>query len=106
MKYGIWSDDVDSLLNGLDSQTAWSSFTNGITGATATGAPTGELFENSYNIKYSGTDIDYTSSPNLSASIDDYNLYVPHTSTYFRLQWILVGFSFWESLYLWCGCWW
>ena len=79
--FGVWSDiDRDTLVNGLLNTTAWSNFTNGIAGATATGSPTAELLMSSYNTK-NGTELAYTDYPRLDSSTTNYDLYVPHTST-------------------------
>ena len=77
--YSVWSDtDRDRLINGLKNTTAWSNFTNGIVGATATGSPTAELLMSSYNTK-NGTELVYTDYPTLDSSTEDYDLYVTHT---------------------------
>ena len=77
--YSVWIDtDRDTLVNGLKNEAAWSTFTNGIVGATATGSPTSELLMSSYNIK-NGTELVYTDYPKLDSGVEDYNLYVPHT---------------------------
>ena len=68
----------NEYLSGLKNTTAWSNFTNGIVGATATGSPTAELLMNSYNTK-NGTSLVYTDYPTLDDSSVDFDLYVPHT---------------------------
>ena len=75
--YSVWSDtDVDTLLNGLKNELAWSSFTNGINGATAIGSPTRELLESSYETK-SETEIFGWGETKLDNTIEDYDLYFP-----------------------------
>ena len=76
LSYNVYSEtDRDILLNGLKNEAAWSNFTNGIVGATATGSPTAELLMSSYNAK-NGIELEYTSRPKLSG-----DLYIPRTGT-------------------------
>ena len=77
--YGVYgSINRDYLVNGLKDTTKWSVFVNGITGATATGSPTAELFMESYNKKHN-INLNYTDRP----TIDNTDtLYVPHSSSY------------------------
>ncbi len=76
--YSVWSDtDRNTLINGLKNETAWSSFANGIAGATAIGSPTAELLMSSYNTK-NKTELVYTDKPKLDSQTEDYDLYVPH----------------------------
>ena len=80
--YSVWTNNGrDALLDILLNQTAWSDFANEIPGATVTGSPTAELLMNSYNTK-TGTELVYTDSPTLDNTIEDYDLYVPHTEIY------------------------
>ena len=77
--YSVYSTtNRDTLLTRLTTTSNWSGLTNGITGATATGSPTAELLINSYNEK-SGESLTYEDYPTLTSTIQDYDLYVPHT---------------------------
>ena len=79
--YGVRGSDKlsrDQLLNVLKDKTKWSIFVNGITGATATGSPTAELFMESYNKKHN-TNFNYLDKPTIDTTD---TLYVPHSSEY------------------------
>ena len=77
-KYNVWSDkDLNTLINGFLNTEAWSSFTNGIEGATATGTPTLELLMNSYTTKDTSFETDYQWAFTLNRNIEDYDLYDP-----------------------------
>ena len=92
--YSVCSNkEADSLINGLKDETAWSSFANGIAGATAIGSPTAELLMSSYNTK-NKTELVYTNQPSLDSQTEDYDLYVPHTSIYDNCRRILVRFTY------------
>ncbi|MBR3614952.1 MAG: hypothetical protein IKL55_07240 [Clostridia bacterium] len=67
-EYAVYSKtNRDTLLAGLTHSTVWNDLANGLSGATVTGAPTAELLMRSYNTK-NGTDVDYTTYPDLGAS--------------------------------------
>ncbi len=52
-KTSVWSaTNRDRLLAGLTTESYWADFAKGVSGATATGAATGEMLLNSYNAKY------------------------------------------------------
>ena len=72
--YSVWSDTgVDTLLNGLKNEAAWSSFANEIEGATAIGSPTRELFVKSFQNK--GGEV--FTEENVDNTIEDFDLYFP-----------------------------
>ena len=49
-KYGVYSNtNRDILLTGLRTESNWSEFANGVSGATATGSPTNTMFIDSWN---------------------------------------------------------
>ena len=82
--FWVWSDiDRDTLLAGLKNNAAWSSFTNNIVGATATGSPTVDLLLASYNEK-NGTELvcDGGDFIFLDSSTEDYDLYVPYEEVF------------------------
>ena len=74
--------DRTTLLNGLKTESYWSEFANGVSGATATGTPTFELIMKSYNEKYNTSlNVDPTISGAFAIGNKD-ALYVPHTNSY------------------------
>ncbi len=85
-KYDIFSDiSRETLLTGLTTNSNWSEFANGISGATATGTPTNEMFVNSWNenpevnVRQLEVETLYYGSTNGGSISDPTKLYVPHT---------------------------
>ena len=75
--YSIYSNTSrNELIKGLTTTSYWSEFARGVDGATAVGAPSGEMFISSYNAK-SGGNLNYTTAPFLG-TID--SLFVPNLS--------------------------
>ena len=90
----------NKFLSSLTTASNWAGLANGIEGATVTGSPTAELLMNSYNTK-NGTSLVYSNEPTLDSGVTDYDLYVPHTSTYdgCRGYWLAsIGYT----AYMWC----
>lgn len=80
--YNVYSTvSRDKLLSGLTS--GWEDFAKGVNGAMATGAPTLEVVESSFQQKYGEV-------WSASISVTD-TLYVPHISSYDGCKRILVG---------------
>lgn len=78
--YNIYStNDSSGLIDYFKDTTKWATFVNGITGATATGTPTIELFIESYNKKHN-TSLKYTDG--LTVDNTD-TLYFPYTNWVF-----------------------
>ena len=77
--YGVNSTvNRADLLTKLTTNSNWSGLTNGITGATATGAPTEELILNSYRTEAGKEPTNNT----FDSTIENYSLYVSQTGDY------------------------
>ena len=76
--YSVYSrTGREVFVNAMNNTEIWSPFTNGITGVTATGSPTGEVLMASYN-ELNGTTYDYTYWPVLDKTTEKFDVYVPH----------------------------
>ena len=74
--YSVWSiGERTEFLDYMANSTKWSSFANGISGATVTGGPTKDIIENSYKEENNGSSWNYTEAVKQ-------DLYVPHTRTF------------------------
>ena len=75
--HNVWSttDRTALLDNYLLDESIWSSFANGISGATVTGGPTADLLMNSYNTK-KGTNLNYYDSTTKLDTTE--SLYLPN----------------------------
>ncbi len=85
-KYSVYSNtDRDTLVTALTKTSNWSEFASGVSGATATGGATNEMFVNSWNGNpaVNGRQLEagkyYFGSNNGGEISDPTKLYVPHT---------------------------
>ena len=77
--YGVYSNTSrDTLLTAFNTSSNWNDLANGISGAVVTGAIDEEVAFTSY---YAKTGINPMETGTLDSTIEDYDLYVPHTST-------------------------
>ena len=82
-KYSVYSNtDRDTLVTALTKTSNWSEFANGVSGATAAGSPTNEMFVNSWNGNPAVNEITLEKEKyygDITAISDPTKLYLPNT---------------------------